>query len=241
MRIISWNCNGAFRCKFHTLEKFHADLWVIQECENPDYFLEKNICVPSENHIWCGDRKFKGLGIFGFNNYHLQKANFFSSQFKYILPVEVLSPNAEKFLLTGIWASLVKSNPDWNYIGQVCIFIEKYASFFNSSSIFLGDFNSNMKWNHHHKKGHNYLHFLQLMKNIGMESVYHDLNNIQYGQEKISTSYFRRHPNHGFHIDYIFMNKNKIKNLKNFEILGINWLNYSDHVPLILDIPNEQL
>ena len=37
------------------------------------------------------------------------------------------------------------------------------------------------------------------------------------------------------------MNKNKIKNLRNFEILGINWLNYSDHVPLILDIPNEQL
>ena len=31
MKIISWNCNGAFRYKFDAILPFNADVWVIQE------------------------------------------------------------------------------------------------------------------------------------------------------------------------------------------------------------------
>lgn len=41
MKIISWNCNGGFRNKFQALEKFNADIWIIQESESPDYLKEK--------------------------------------------------------------------------------------------------------------------------------------------------------------------------------------------------------
>jgi exonuclease III len=34
MKITTWNCNGAFRKKYHLLEDFGADILVIQECED---------------------------------------------------------------------------------------------------------------------------------------------------------------------------------------------------------------
>ena len=35
MKIISWNCNGKFREKFSAILEEDADIYVIQECENP--------------------------------------------------------------------------------------------------------------------------------------------------------------------------------------------------------------
>lgn len=36
MRIISWNANGKFREKFPFILNEDADIYVIQECENPE-------------------------------------------------------------------------------------------------------------------------------------------------------------------------------------------------------------
>lgn len=35
MKIVSWNCNGKFREEFNFIKKLDADIYVIQECENP--------------------------------------------------------------------------------------------------------------------------------------------------------------------------------------------------------------
>ncbi len=239
MKIISWNCNGAFRLKYQALMSLKADIWVIQESESPEYLAEKGIFIPAEKHLWHGDRSCKGLSIFAFNGCQIKKADFFTPEFKYVLPVRVALQPGKSFLLTGIWASTVKNNHDWDYIGQMCVFMERYQQHFNQNSVMIGDFNSNMLWNSYYKKEHNYARFLSLLAAKGMFSVYHMLSGREQGQELVPTSYYHRDEARGFHIDYAFINKKKLEKLRKFEIAGKEWLQYSDHVPLVLELENE--
>ena len=41
MKIVSWNCNMAFRNKKDILKDFSADIAIIQECENEDVLKSK--------------------------------------------------------------------------------------------------------------------------------------------------------------------------------------------------------
>ncbi len=238
MKFVSWNCNGGFRNKFQSLLSFKADVWIIQESESPEYLAEKKIVIPAEKHFWHGDRSCKGLSIFTFNGYGTETAPFFAPEFKYALPVIITGPSGHKFLLTGVWASVVKDNHDWDYIGQMCAFMNRYHGHFNAHSIMAGDLNSNMLWNSYYKKEHNYARFLELMENAGLVSVYHALTGLPQGQEKVPTSYYHRDPARGFHIDYVFMSRPEISTLKSFEISGKEWLERSDHVPLVWETEN---
>lgn len=77
VKIVSWNCNGSFRDYFKNItdEKnkvyVDADIYVIQECENPrDYhpkYKEYRKIVRDlvgNNYYWVRDFHSKGLGIF---------------------------------------------------------------------------------------------------------------------------------------------------------------------------------
>lgn len=64
MKIISWNCNGAFRKKFDYISILNADIYIIQECENPVESKDQKYQEWAANYIWIGDHKNKGLAIF---------------------------------------------------------------------------------------------------------------------------------------------------------------------------------
>ena len=73
MKIVTWNCNGAFRKKYHAIENMQADILVIQECEDPACSTNKYVDWAGE-YLWKGENKNRGIGIFSRNG--LQKCYF---------------------------------------------------------------------------------------------------------------------------------------------------------------------
>jgi exonuclease III len=57
LKIVTWNCNGALRKKFQELDHFGADIYVIQECENPAETNSDEYKEWAGNYLWMGDSK----------------------------------------------------------------------------------------------------------------------------------------------------------------------------------------
>ena len=56
MKIIFWNVNGKFREKFTSIIEEDADIYVIQECENPEETkINEYKDFAGENYFWTGD------------------------------------------------------------------------------------------------------------------------------------------------------------------------------------------
>ena len=69
MKLITWNCQGAFRKKAEIILTLNPDILVIQECESPERLIFKNSTMKPNDFLWFGDNQNKGLGIFSFGNF----------------------------------------------------------------------------------------------------------------------------------------------------------------------------
>lgn len=85
LKIITWNCNGAFRKKFQYLDSFDADIYIIQECEDPARSNHDSYIKFAENHLWIGHNKNRGLGIFAKKEIKLEDNNWPSFGLEYFI------------------------------------------------------------------------------------------------------------------------------------------------------------
>lgn len=222
MKIVSWNCNGKFRDKFKQITACHADIYVIQECENPDLCSSKAYLEFSKNSFWLGVNKNRGIGIFAKDTIYMEKLNWNSNGLKYFLPVRI---NHQLDIL-GVWAC----KP---YIEEYYVYQNMNIDKYGLNTMIIGDFNSNKIWD----KGHgtrNHSAVVNQLRQIGLESVYHYAYSEAQGEETQKTFYLYRHIDKGFHIDHCFAN---VSYVKHYSILSDQtWLNYSDHLPLVLEL-----
>ena len=229
MRLVSWNCNKKFREKFNYISKYNADLYIIQECENPNNFKNTPYGEWAKNSLWIGENPNSGLGIFGNSEIAISKLDWENHFLNYFLPCRINNT----FDLLGVWAS----KP---YIEAMVVYLSFNYHNINDKTIILGDFNSNVIWDKQHNiRSHSTLN--KLMSEKGLVSAYHHYLNSDFGKEKDPTFYLHKNVNKPYHIDYCYCKPEIIENFQidifgdwdtNKKLLGF----ISDHVPIIIDV-----
>lgn len=235
MRIIEWNCQGAFRNKNKEILELKPDILIIPECEEENK-LKFGTLTPKPNDFkWIGESGKKGVGIFSFSNYQFKILKEYNPKYRYVIPLEVTN-GQNTFILFAVWAMNDKKNPLARYIGQIWLAINYYKSIFSEDIIIMGDFNSNQIWDEKDRVG-NHTDVVNFLNEFQVESLYHKQYNENHGKEKLSTFFMYRNIEKPYHIDYVFASHNLIKNGFNLKLENHNnWIDKSDHIPLILDL-----
>lgn len=233
MKIITWNCNMAFRKKAQFILPYQPDILVVPECESPDKLqFDKTMPAPTDM-LWFGSNKNKGLGIFSYAHFKLKLLRNHNAELKTIVPVAVTAPHF-KFTLYAVWANN-PDDPDGQYVEQVWKAIHHYdKKLKNKPTILTGDFNSNTIWDRKYRTG-NHSHVVKRLEEKGIFSCYHLHHKQTQGKEQHPTFYLYKHKDKPYHLDYCFASMDMVNKIQSVEIGDYEfWKKYSDHVPVMV-------
>ena len=234
MKIITWNCCGKFREDYAAIFEEDADIYVIQECENPDANYAKYKKYKEDvgdNFEWIGDIHYKGLGIFVKEGIDFELIEVPENKFKHFLPLRI----NDTFNLLGVWAMGKDEDEGLKpYVEMIHDYFEANDFLFDENLVMCGDFNSSEVFNDHHPKDKNHTVLNEKLEAKNLFSAYHDNAKECHGEETKHTFYQARHLNDYYHLDYVYAKKGAVTK---FKILDHwKWISLSDHLPIFFEI-----
>jgi exonuclease III len=229
MKIVSWNCNGALRKKLGAVKTLGADVYIIQECEDPAHCKDAEYKEWAGNHLWVGTNKNRGLAVFAGAGIPLKRIDLDAGKLELFIPCLV----ANRITLLAVWTRQSNS-PNFRYIGQLWKYLQQHREFLRQKeSALIGDLNSNTQWDEW-DRWWNHSDVVRELHELGLKSLYHYIRGEEQGKEKLHTFYMHRRIAKPYHIDYAFLSEALLKR-STIEIgQPKNWLEYSDHMPLIV-------
>lgn len=229
VKIVSWNCNGALRNKLAAVRPLDADVYIIQECEDPARSDHGDYQAWASNHLWSGDTKNKGIGVFAREGISLQRVHLDPGPLQLFLPCVV----ADRLSLLAVWTKQANS-PTFRYIGQVWKYLQLHGDFLRATnSALIGDLNSNSVWDVW-DRWWNHSDVVRELQELGLNSAYHYQRGEEQGRELSPTLYLQRNVKKPYHVDYAFLSETLIKGATLEVGTQDNWLQISDHMPLII-------
>jgi exonuclease III len=231
MKLVSWNCNGAFRRKRQHLEALRADVLVIQECEDPAR-SEADFLEWAGTYLWRGPIKSKGIGIFARQGLQLAALPWAETGHGVFLPARV----DNKLTIFGVWTQQGETYAD-AYIGQFWHYLQANRARLDDTAVICGDFNSNSIWDRSSRKW-NHSDCVRDLEELGFSSLYHSASGEPQGEESGPSFVQNRARHKPFHIDYAFVHGSRIdEGRAQLEIGDPDfWLQHSDHLPLIVQL-----
>ncbi|MEP7323879.1 MAG: endonuclease/exonuclease/phosphatase family protein [Saprospiraceae bacterium] len=233
MKIITWNCNMAFRKKAPFILKYKPDLLIVPECEHPDKLLFPDRLKKPTDTLWFGKNKNKGLAIFSYSDYRFEVIENHNQDLQLIIPI-LVTGGQFKFNMFAIWAHN-PTDPEGQYVEQIWKALHHYSTLLtNNQTILIGDFNSNTIWDRKYRVS-NHSNVVKYLEEKGIFSTYHHFHQQKQGEEKHPTLYMYRHKDKPYHIDYCFASAAMIENLHSVEVGKYKrWALHSDHVPVMV-------
>lgn len=233
MKVITWNCNMAFRKKAGIILAHKPDILIVPECEHPDKLKFDTDTPKPTDILWFGSNHNKGLGIFSYSDFKFKVRRIHNPALRMIIPIAVTGGQYD-FTLYAVWANN-PADPDGQYVEQVWKAIHHYSRYIsNKRTILAGDFNSNTIWDRKYRAG-NHTNVVKKLEARGIHSTYHIHHKQLQGREEHPTLYMYRHRDKPYHIDYCFASADLVTKMQSVEIGDYDsWTKHSDHVPVMV-------
>jgi exodeoxyribonuclease-3 len=234
MRLITWNCKGAFHRKHDLAAALHPDILIVPECERLSGIQQPIDSRAVRSFEWFGTNPRKGMAVLSYGDYNLEIHPSYDPSHQWIVPLTVSGPTP--FVLFAVW-TLPRGGYSGRYVRPLLEAFESYKELMTSSeAIWAGDFNSNFIFDRPSRR-YKFRDFVALLGKSGFHSLYHHQHGCEHGEEPDKTFYLYHHADKGYHIDFVFATDS-------FHAQGFNvsigshtdWSKHSDHAPLICDI-----
>lgn len=249
MKIVTWNCNGALRKKTEQLSKLNADIYIVQECEDPAQST-KAYQEWAGKYLWIGESKNKGIGIFPKHGNDIEPLLWSGSfaikglhsssrsltwktkDLKLFLPFTL----NDEFTILAVWTKGNSENQAFAYMGQLWKYLQIHRTdLTGNDTILIGDLNSNSQWDKE-DRWWSHTDVVNELSEIGLNSMYHLSTNELQGFESKPTFYHHRRKEKAYHIDYVFASNN-LAQTSNVTVGAFeDWIEVSDHMPLTMMI-----
>jgi len=231
MRVVTWNCQMAFRKKFEVIEALEPDILVIPESESPEFLAQKGAALPWVNHVWVGENPTKGLSVFARAEFALTLKPSHEPSHRFVVPVEVTGPEG-CFDLYAFWTQAEKTLSK-GYVTHALNAVSQFGEDLRPDTLLLGDFNSSPVFK---QNGRKHVEMVDHLAAHGFSSLYHRFHAQDHGAEDRATFFLHRHRAKPYHLDYIFCHDSQDVPPKGFRLGDPDdWLHLSDHMPLIAD------
>ena len=224
MEILTWNANMGYRTKQRVLlNNYSPDIAAIQECEDPKEYPK--LIKEWDDYIWTGNNKSKGLALFIRNGKLRRTNNNFRNEY-------FVTAEHDGNLLVACWTQNNNEVSQERYIGQLYSFLSENEGLIKQGRTFiLGDLNWSSSINASSPLIGTFSETIELIRQHGSLSAYHEYNETELGQENQSTLYMRKKRSDGYHTDYIFTPQKY--SVEHVEVGQYDfWSSYSDHMPL---------
>ena len=233
MRIITWNCNMAFRKKASIIISEKPDIIIVPESESPEKLnFSQNDIIPNDM-FWFGDNINKGIGVYSYSDFKISLLKEHNPDFRFVIPLSIRNNDLD-FILLAIWSQ--KPNHSDNYGLQTWNALNFYDDLLQNKKVIIsGDLNSSSIWDKP-KREANHTNIVNHLNDKNIKSSYHLYFNEEQGKEKQSILHLHRKINRPYHIDFCFTSTYFTNRLQRVQIGTFEkWMKYSDHKPLIVD------
>lgn len=232
MRVIAWNCKGAFERKHPSIAALKPDVLVVPEAGRLAGLSHVLGESPINSVQWIGDNPKKGLAVISYGDVALRLHASYDPTLRWILPLEVLGPSP--FTLFAIWAMPdVSTGRYLQCLVDACV---SYRSLLSSPRVVLaGDFNNNVVFDSP-RKPLKFVELLATLEAFGLRSLYHEQLGCEHGAEPDPTFFLYHRTKNPHHIDFIFADAEMCASGFSLTVgKHAEWGKSSDHMPLACD------
>lgn len=230
MRLITWNCRGAFGKKHAAIAALKPDVLVVPEAGQLNNLTNVLGAGKIRSCEWVGDLPTKGLGVISYGDYSLRVHEAYDPRHRWILPLHVDGPRC--FTLFAVWT--VKHEETGYYGTPLFEALETYRDIIGLPNVvWAGDFNQSTVFDSPSDPLH-FSHWISKAEEFGFRSIYHLNASVDHGAEPEKTFFLYGHEDKPHHIDFIFAKPPLYESGYEFAVGEHRaWSGSSDHMPLI--------